>query len=336
VPRFALILGAALLAACPRAGHDYDEQMYALGTLVTLRYYDVDEERATAATAELERLYRDLGKDWYPWHEDGPPGELARINAAIARGESIDVSLPLASLLQRAAEVEQQSGGMFNSGLGALTKLWGFDDVLQENWRPPDAGAIHAALLDRPGAAQLQWNGTTVGSANRALIIDPGGIAKGALLAMSADILRRNGIADGIVDLGGDMIVVGTVHGRAARIGIRDPSGAGPLGWVDANPGEAVVTSGNYERFFDYDGKRYAHVLDPRTGYPAAGTASVTVIHVDPVLADAAATALLVAGADGFDALCGRLGIDQAVLVDARGDLRLTAAMRKRVHWRDH
>ncbi|HEX7719243.1 MAG TPA: FAD:protein FMN transferase, partial [Woeseiaceae bacterium] len=81
--------------------------------------------------------------------------------------------------------------------------------------------------------------------------------------------------------------------------------------------------------------ERYAHVLDPRTGYPARDTSSVTVIHTDPVLADAAATALLVAGNAEFDEACERLGIDHALLISDRGDLRLTPQMRDRVHWRE-
>ncbi|MDZ7642777.1 MAG: FAD:protein FMN transferase [Woeseiaceae bacterium] len=95
------------------------------------------------------------------------------------------------------------------------------------------------------------------------------------------------------------------------------------------------MTSGNYERYFEYEGRRYAHVLDPRTGYPATGTASVTVVHRDPVLADAAATALLVGGVDDFDALCARLGLEQALLITAGGDVRLTPALAARVHWLD-
>ena len=93
------------------------------------------------------------------------------------------------------------------------------------------------------------------------------------------------------------------------------------------------MTSGDYERFFEHDGKRYQHVLDPRTGYPVEHTVSASVVHGDPVLADAAATALLVAGAAEFEELCLSLGLDTALIVTTSGDLRLTRAMEKRFNW---
>jgi thiamine biosynthesis lipoprotein len=94
-----------------------------------------------------------------------------------------------------------------------------------------------------------------------------------------------------------------------------------------------VVTSGDYERYFEFEGRRYQHIIDPRSGYPVRHTASVTVVHTDPILADAAATALVVAGIAEFDQTCAELGIQQAILIDSTGELRLTAGMKRRVNW---
>jgi len=324
-----------LLGACTPTDNSHNVQIQALGTLVTLRYYDTDTATAEAATDALERLYRDYGRDWYPWYEPADRSELARINRALAEGESAKVGEKLASLLNRAADLEIRSGGLFNVALGALTELWGFHEPLQQDWHRPADAAIEAILAGHPGAGQLHWDGLRLTSSNRDIVIDPGGIAKGSLLGMSVQVLRTHGIENAIVDLGGDMTVLGQVHGRAARIGIRNPDGGEPIGGIEVVDGETVVTSGNYERFFEANGQRYAHVLDPRTGYPARDTASVTVIDTDPVLADAAATALLVAGNAEFAEACERLGIDHALLISDRGDLRLTPQMRDRVHWRE-
>jgi thiamine biosynthesis lipoprotein len=336
VRQAAWVLAAALLAAaaaCSRPGGDFHQQLHALGTQVTLRFYGTDARSAGDAGAALERLYRQLGTDWYPWAAPQAGGELTRINDAIARGETAAVSPRLAALLKRATALERRSGGRFNVALGAFTALWGFDRPFQNDWRPPSHDAVQALLASEPGGGQLHWDGLLLASDNRELVLDPGGIAKGALLALSIEILERHGIDNAIVDLGGDLSVIGTVNGRAARIGIRDPAGGPPPGHIEVASGESVLTSGNYERYFRHDGRRYAHIIDPRSGYPARGTASVTVVHEDPVLADAAATALLVAGAGEFDRTCQALGIEQALLIDASGDLRLTPEMRKRVHW---
>ena len=146
-------------------------------------------------------------------------------------------------------------------------------------------------------------------------------------------ILRDAGIENAIIDIGGDLTVLGHINGRPARIGIRSPRSDDTLAWLDVMDGETVVTSGDYERFFEVGGRRYQHILDPRNGYPVAHTISATVLHQDPVLADAAATALLVAGPGAFEELCAVLGVDEALIVSASGDLRLTQAMEKRLNW---
>ena len=103
--------------------------------------------------------------------------------------------------------------------------------------------------------------------------------------------------------------------------------------WRCVADGETVVNWGDYGRFFEDGGRRYQHILDPRSGYPVQHTITATVLHKDPVLADAAATALLVAGSGAFEELCTVLGLDEAVIVSASGDLRLTEAMEKRLNW---
>ncbi|MEQ8205258.1 MAG: FAD:protein FMN transferase [Woeseia sp.] len=325
------VLVALQLAACQPAPQEFSDRIAAFGTLITLRYYGVAEAEAAAATRALEGYFRSIENDWYPWGN----GELQRINEALASGQSTPVSQPLANLLQRATDLERRSDGLFNPALGALSELWGFNDLLQDDWQPPAHAAIAELLQHDPGSRHLHWSGHTLRSDNRYIVLDPGGIAKGAILASSARILSELGIANAIVDIGGDLIVRGYAGQRAARIGIRSPGSDSAIGWLEAAPGEAIVTSGNYERYFEFDGIRYNHVLDPRTGYPVAASASVTVAHADPVLADAAATALLVAGPNGFDALCAALGIEQALLITASGDLRLTPALQARVHWLD-
>ena len=102
---------------------------------------------------------------------------------------------------------------------------------------------------------------------------------------------------------------------------------------MDIDPGETIVTSGNYERFVRIDGERYSHVLNPRTGYPVTHSSSVTVIHTDAMLADAAATALMVGGAAEFETLTEALGIEFALLIDESGDLSLTTPMDYRLNW---
>jgi thiamine biosynthesis lipoprotein len=120
-------------------------------------------------------------------------------------------------------------------------------------------------------------------------------MAKGYAVGEAVNALKDNGVKNALVDAGGDVYVLGNKNGVPWRIGIKDPFGSGIIGVLEGS-NMAVFTSGNYERFFMKDGVRYHHILDPQTGYPARGLASVTVISSDPVLADAWATAIFVMG----------------------------------------
>lgn len=324
-------VAVALLAAACEPPRDHSARLLQFGTVVTINAYGTTAVEFDAAVADLEGYFRTIGRDWYPWAD----GELERVNAAIADGRKIDVSPELQAIIEAAAEFEIRTGGRFNAGLGRLAELWGFHDLPSAPEHRPAAVDIDTIIAGRPGAASLEWDGTILLSGNPVTMLDLGGIAKGAIVRESLRQLERHGIMNAIVNLGGDLAVSGSVRGRDARIGIRSPQGEAPVAGLIVRSGEAVFTSGNYERYVVIDGVRYPHVLDPRTGEPVTHTASVTVVHDDPVMADAAATALLVGGIDEFPMLAGSLGLDFAMIIDASGDLRLTPGMRERLHWRE-
>ena len=331
--RYLLIL--CLAVSCDSQHTDSHRKIIAFGTRVELSIYGGDVERVSAVMARIEARYREIDRDWYPYDRNtvSSPGELQRINSALASGQSMDVSPALAGLIRRAAVIEQLSFGRFNPGLARLSELWGFDDVLRENWAPPPEAAVQEIVDAAPGSHHLHWAQNSLTSESTVTQIDLGGIAKGAILSLTADLLRDGGLENAIVNIGGDLTVLGNIHGRPARIGIRSPVADDPVGWLEIADGETVVTSGDYERYFEHEGEKYPHILDPKTGYPIQHTSSVTVIHPDPILADAAATALVVAGMAEFDQTCAALGIQQAVLIDSSGELRLTADMDRRVNW---
>ncbi len=316
------LIALFLLAACEPAP-TLRFEFYAIGTTVSLTFYDTGQMTATRATDDVEALLLSRGYDWYPWTN----GELSDVNRALGRGEIPDISPELRVLLEDAARLERETDGRFNAAIGELVSLWGFDDVRDPPTAVPDAAAIDAILERAPSLA-----GFSEGRAEP-IVIDLGGIAKGALLEASAELLTAQGIDDVIVSLGGDLLVIGKADGRLARIGIRSPFDDSVLGGLDVRPGEAVISSGNYERFFEIDGQRYHHIIDPATGYPVPHTAAVTVVHTDPVLADAAATALLVGGAEHFDTLVEKLDLEFALLIPSSGDVVLTAGLRERLNW---
>jgi len=322
---------AALLTACAPSNRDYHHELHFFGTIVSVSLYDVSSRQDQAALEDLVDFFHDAGNNWYPW----APGELQRINDAIAGGNAIEVSERLAELIRSAAFYESESHGRFNAGLGHLSELWGFQPVMLGLDKLPDATLLAQLVDSKPSALDIRWDGSTLSSPTQHLMLDLGGIAKGAILAISTGILEQHGIENAIVNIGGDLTVVGRVNGRDAHVGIRSPDNGLAVAGLNVRSKETVVTSGNYERFVVIGGVRYTHVFDPLTGYPVDHTASVTVVDADPVRADAAATALMVGGAAAFDELVNLLELRYALLIDVSGDTRLTPGMRERLHWID-
>lgn len=323
------IAGGLLLAACSSDRTDHTLEFYALGTEISVTLFDVDSDEADTASTQLQEYLADVGHDWYPWNE----GELRAVNIAIELQESIEVSPRLASVIKRAAQIERQSNNRFNAGLGRVTELWGLHRIGDEPPPKPSTRDIARALSQAIGVTNIRWLDNQIVGAPPGLMLDLGGIAKGAILQDSSVILRGLGIDNAIINIGGDLTVIGGEESRSANIGIQSPFAADAIAAVDIVGGETIVTSGNYERFVEIEGERYSHVLNPRTGFPAEHTAAVTVIHADAMLADAAATALMVGGAEEFEQLSAALGLEYALLIDASGELSLTPAMDYRLHW---
>jgi len=323
-----LLLSGALiitLAGCAGETPPHRETFPALGTLVTIEIYGAQAQPATAAIGAVEDYLQRIGRDWYAWGD----GELGRINAALARGESAVVSAELGALIQRSLILQSRSDGYFDPSVGLLVELWGFDRA-GRNDEPPTEARLEQWLASRSLRRQLTVADGTI-RAPTPLKLDLGGIAKGTALAGATRILHDHGIDHALIDLGGDLQVTGMRGERRWQIGIRDPRSPKVLTTVELEPGEAIVTSGDYERYFEHAGTRYHHLLDPRSGRPVTHTTGVSVISFDPELADAAATALMAAGPDRFEALAARLGVKLALLVTNRGELLATDAMRARL-----
>lgn len=324
-------LCSILAAACsgPDTLPTVQERIFAMGTWVDVTFQSPDPSAGADLLRDIESTLRAFERDYYPW----APGKLAALNAAIAAGEPAEVDPDLADLLRRAQALSAASSGYFEPGLGGLVELWGFHSTTAGGARePPAPAAIAAALEAGSEIAALSIEGTRVASAERGLKIDLGGIAKGAAVERLLALMASRGIAAALVNAGGDLACIGDGPGdRAWRVGIRDPRGDALLGIIDLADGEAAFTSGDYERYYEHDGQRMHHLLDPDTGRPVAHTRAVTVVDRDPVLADAAATALFVAGPARWRETARSLGVSIVLRVGADGTVETTEPMAARL-----
>ncbi len=332
----------AALGACSRAGV-FHREGYVFGTRVDLSVYGADPAQADAAMAAVLREFDRLHRAWHAWE----PSELTALNEALARGETAAVSGELAAALRDAqrlaaaggAQDDAQNSELFNPALGALIALWGFhSDTFAP--RLPDPGELQRLREARPRMADLVINGDRVVSRNPAVRLDLGGYAKGYALDRAAAILRAADIRDALINIGGNVMALGRKGEQPWRVGIQDPREPGPLAALPLYDGEAIGTSGDYQRYFELEGVRYAHLLDPRSGAPARGTRSLTVL-VTPrggadsgagVLSDVASKPAYIAG-DAWREQTRRFGISHALRVAADGRIEVTQALRARLQF---
>ncbi|MCU0841626.1 MAG: FAD:protein FMN transferase [Thiobacillaceae bacterium] len=328
-----LILASASLAACaPPPVHK--QQAYVFGTLVEITIHGVPAPRARQAAGEVLSAFDALHRRLHAWQ----PGELEGLNAAFARGpEPVAIAADLAAIIADAAQWSARSDGLFNPAIGNLVRLWGFH-ADQYQSRLPDPAAIDGLVRAAPAMADIRVEAGRAASRNPAARLDLGGYAKGYALDRAAEILRRAGIRDALVNIGGNVLALGRHGDRPWRVGIQHPRRAGTLATLDLADGEAIGTSGDYQRYFELDGKRYCHLIDPRTGRPAQGVQAVTVIARGAgagVRSDVASKPLFLAGPAGWRDMARRLAVDEALLVEARGRVALTPAMAGRLRWED-
>jgi thiamine biosynthesis lipoprotein len=324
------LLVACLLQGCDRPRDAvFRDRFYALGTLIDLSLYGANPQQQQEAGRTLALAFDGMHREWHAWET----GSLARTNTQLAAGSPFRPGPDILPLLQTANRLSLQSGGLFNPTIGKLIDLWGFHSDEITGLTPPEPAAIQQLLAAAPSAGDVTLEDGYLISRNPAVQYDLGAFAKGYAIDRGIELLQSQGIAHAIINAGGDLRAIGRHGDRPWRIGIRHPRQAGVLASVELSADESIFTSGDYERYFESSGRRYHHIIDPRTGYPAGHTVSVTVMHREAATADAAATALFVAGPDDWTEVAHRMGIRYVMLIDRDGVVHMNPAMQSRVHF---
>ena len=309
----------------------YQEQGFVFGTLVEVSVYGESEPRAKQAVIEVLQEFQRLHDMLHAWQ----PSELNELNAAFANGESEAASAELVAILQDATQLSQQSKGLFNPALGGLVQLWGFH---ADEFKPvlPDEKQIAKWVEANPQMSDISIEHGRAQSRNKSVQLDLGGYAKGYALDRAAELLRKQGINNALINIGGNVLALGQHGNHPWRVGIQHPRKPGSLATLDLNDGEAIGTSGDYQRYFMLGNVRYSHLINPRSGYPMQGVQAVTILTSGVragVLSDAASKPLFIAGASGWREAARQMGLSEAMLVDGQGNIHLTAAMQKRLEF---
>jgi FAD:protein FMN transferase len=315
----AIILMVPLLPSCSGTGSPplHKSSRLLLGTLVEVTISGYAEKAGSATQAVFDEIKR--VEDLTSFHK---PSGLTEINDAAGRGP-VKADAELLDLIDLSLHTAEKTGGAFDPSVGVLSRLWSFSGGES---RLPDQSEIADALT------KVGWNRIKIDRSNgtidipeKGMALDLGGIAKGYALDRAARVLRQHGITSALVNAGGDVLVVGEKEpGKPWRVGVQDPRNPRDVVAVVAVKDRIILTSGDYERFFVKDGKRYHHILDPKTGYPAEGVESVTLVARTGVTAEPLGATVFVKGiAEGLKYVQS-LGDVEAMAVDGNGEIHTT------------
>ncbi len=222
-----------------------------------------------------------------------------------------------------ALEVARNSDGAFDITVEPLIEVWGF---YGESPHLPTREEIKTSL-EKVGYRSLVCSESALVKTRKDVRIDLGGIAKGYIVREAAKILRQQGVTSALIDAGGDVYALGKRGGDLWKVGIRSPRGEALLGYVEVED-LAVMGSGDYERFFMENGKRYHHIFDPKTGYSTEGVTGATLIHADPVLANAWSKPIFVLGPERGMQLVQKIPGMEAVVVTTSGEILYSSGLK--------
>jgi thiamine biosynthesis lipoprotein len=325
----------AQLAAAPAAKHALRETDQAMGTAVTFVAWTDDEPRAHGAFVEAFAELKRIEQLMTDWERPGEPrSDVVRVNAEAGKPTPVSVSTETLEVVTLALDVARRSGGAFDISYAAMRGVWKFDDDLEPKVPDKKTLAERRKLInwrdiivdDKAGTIRLKRAGMKIGL---------GGIAKGYAVDRCAAVLRKHGLADFIVQAGGDLYAAGSKSGTPWGVGIQDPRASHGEVFAQAPISDhAFSTAGDYERGFVLDGRRYHHIIDPATGYPATASRSVTIFAPTALLADALDDAIFIIGPERGLQLAASFADVGVVIVDAHNKVWISPKLKPIVHIR--
>jgi thiamine biosynthesis lipoprotein len=315
----AAVCVAFALVSCTKPDSNlYRMNRLLMGTLVQITVAGTSENAKAACQAVVDEIGR--VENLTSFHK---PSALTRLNERAGMGPT-KTDPELLALLRKSLAIARRTHDAFDPTIGPISRLWHFsagDPRLPS--REEVAHALSQTGLDK---VKIDAAAGTVTLLDKGMALDLGGIAKGYALDRAAAVFKRHGIHAALVNAGGDILALGMKGpDRPWRVGVQAPRKANSIIAAVELKDRVIVTSGDYERFFEKDGVRYHHILSPRTGYPAKGVRSVTVVSKDGVTADSLATAVFVMGVKkGLQEVESTAGVE-ALIVDSSGRIHLSS-----------
>lgn len=325
-------------ACTPQKDKIYRKSKILMDTIITISAVSDSSDKAEMA---IDKAFSEIEKIDKLVNFFSDKSEVSEINKNAGQ-KPVKVSYETFEVLERAIYASEKTNGAFDVTIGPEISLWDFHNKI----KPEDKEIKKRLPLVNYNALILNKKIPSVYLKKRGMLIDPGGMAKGYAADRAVEVMKKNGIKSGLVAIAGDIKTFGIKpDGKPWRIGIRNPRATPPApSLVKGGEGGlsdeimatmemtdmAISTSGDYERYFIIEGKRYHHILNPKTGYPADGCQSVSVIAKDGAITDPFSTAIFILGHGKGLKLLEEMGLD-GIIVDKDGKIYTTSNLRGKI-----
>jgi len=333
------VLVFLLVSSCERNGGVFEDELNVLGTFAQISIVGLQPVEARKVVLAVEKDLKALDFIGYTFEEEG---ELRQLNEAIAQGRSMAVSDDLMELIQAARKLSRASDGLFNPARGQLTAFWEFNcdrDECSESPYPDEVQKLVdeqvAKIISRnPSMDDLIVHGNEVRSRNRMVKLEFGDMIRGLALDKGIEHLKRIGVSNAMIDIGGSVRSIGTRDGHDWWIGIPDATGHHLIGTIENLDDLSVVTVRSFDKSFGKRGLVYRHIVDPRTGNPVKDVESVTVMHDSAMIANASAVTFLIGGIDNWKFIADRMDVHKILVITKDGTIYTSPAMEHAIYWK--
>lgn len=320
--RLVLALGLLLVAAAANSEW-FEVTEPIMGTRIHAELWHDSEEQGRALLEAVLGEMRRIEAEYSPYIDES---ELSRLNREAGQGW-VETTTEMLDLLNKSSQVSRMTGGAFDITYASVGRYYDY----REGRRPDEEALVEGLEAINFEFVEIDPSASRVRFKHPLVYIDFGGIAKGYAVDRCIELLGAAGVSQASVAAGGDSRIIGDRNGEPWTVGIQDPRQENVMAVLLPLVDTAVSTSGDYERFFEEDGVRYHHILDPRTGDSARDSWSVTILGPEATLTDGLSTSVFVLGPEKGLALINRLpGID-AIVIDAQGELRYSADLAEAV-----
>jgi len=328
-----LFLIVVSIAACSEtagsSGNRLVERTFAsMGTELQLTAWTADEPGAVDAFQAVQHEFDRRDGLLSNWKD---ASDVQRLNAAAGK-HPVPVGLDFRDVVRAARQISEWTGGKFDVTFGVLGGLWKFDYQNKDGTIPEHSEVVRRRRFIDYRDLEIDEEAGTAFLRREGMVVNLGGIGKGYAVDRARDILRKRGFHNFMIQFGGDMYAAGRRNDRSWRLGIQDARGPADRIFAAMDVSDSTFsTSGDYERFFIKNGRRYHHILDPATGEPTEGCRSVTIMTDSATVADGLSTGVFILGPEAGMALIERLPGVEGVIVSAKNEVLVSKGLQGRL-----